>query len=64
MAIDGAVPPASPIATPIRAITSMVKLAAKPQKMVMTLQAIQLKAMTFLRPIRSDRRPSGKPKRV
>ncbi|MNW15357.1 hypothetical protein D3C71_2138280 [compost metagenome] len=64
MAIEGAVPPASPIATPIRATTSIRKLVANPQNMVIRLQAMQLSAITGLRPIRSESRPSGKPNSV
>ncbi|MNG13146.1 hypothetical protein D3C84_968060 [compost metagenome] len=64
MATDGAVPPASPTATPMRASTSIRKLPATPQSMVIKLQAMQLRAITGLRPMRSDRRPKGKPNRV
>ncbi|MNR26952.1 hypothetical protein D3C85_1441970 [compost metagenome] len=64
IATDGAVPPASPTATPIRASTRVRKLPAMPQSMVIRLQAMQLKAITGLRPMRSDRRPSGKPNTV
>ena len=64
MATDGAVPPASPTATPMRNSNSMTKLVATPHSMVMALQAMQARAITGLRPMRSDRRPMGKPNKV
>ena len=64
MATEGAVPPASPTATPMRASTNVRKLPAMPQSMVIKLQAMQLKAITGLRPTRSERRPKGKPNTV
>ncbi|MNM36884.1 hypothetical protein D3C76_1268090 [compost metagenome] len=64
IATDGAVPPASPMATPMRARTRVKKLLAMPQSMVIRLQAMQLKAITGLRPMRSDSRPRGRPNTV
>ncbi|MNN38326.1 hypothetical protein D3C81_1523180 [compost metagenome] len=64
IATDGAEPPASPTATRMRNISSIAKLVARPQSMVVTLQAMQATATTGLRPIRSERRPSGRPNTV
>ena len=57
-------PPASPMATPMRASSRNRKLPARPQSMVIRLQPMQAMTITGLRPMRSDSRPSGKPNRV
>jgi hypothetical protein len=54
--------PASPIPTPIRAISSWTKFCASPPAAVIALQIARLTATMFLRLARSANRATGMPR--
>jgi hypothetical protein len=60
--IDGAMPPASPTATAMRASSSCQNCVAMPQAIVARLHMVQQAATMLRRTPRSARRPTGMPR--